>query len=309
MTGRRANPDAVSGKPMRAVQFFNLYFANFGHIVLANLLFLPFNLIAGGYIYFVYRLMDGINLATASPALIFLNIGMSGVTIICRYIYCEKEYNIIKTFIKGLKENFLRFFINGVILSIITAVSYLSIALYYNGTKTSVIFWIPLIITILITLGISFASYYMNIMTVTLDIPLKNTYRNCFLFSFGELKNNLLTTVALLILSAIVFSVLFMANNLWVIFSVIIFLQIFILPSTIQYIITFYVYDSMVDILDENKKNYDENKKNQEKIQINEQEAEEISDFISDTKDEYIFYNGRMIKRSEVEKMLNKSNK
>ena len=150
-----------------------------------------------------------------------------------------------------------------------------------------------------------FASYYLNIMTVTMNINMKNIYRNCMLFSFGELKNNFMATFALLILGAVIFTIAVIVNKLLLILIICGIIAAFIVPSTVQFIITFYVYDSMVEILDDSKKSDDEPQSEHTKQRINKEEAEEISRLAADSKDEYIFYNGKMVKRSAVEESLN----
>lgn len=298
-------------KPMRSVSFFNTYFSNFGKIVLANLLFLPFDILAGAYFFTIYKCFGGINIPAAAPVLIILNMGMSGVTLVCRYICSGKNAPVAQTFLNGIKNNIFRFFIHGTAFTVASIISYFSIVLYYKGTKSSVFFWFPFIVTALISLIALFASYYLNIMTVTMDLSLKNTYRNCFLFSFGEIKNNLMATAGIIIMAAVIFSIIYIVNNFMAVLIILAVMQIFLIPATVQYIITFYVYDDMIGILDESKHyqktddNKDDNKKETEQLKIEREEAEEISRLAENTKDEYIFYDGRMILRSELEKILN----
>ncbi len=308
MASYKINPDANSEKPMRSVQFFNLYFSNFGSIMLANILLLPFTLLAALYAAASYKLLGGLNIPIASASLIILNAGMSGVALVCRYIYTKKEFSVFQTFKKGVKENAARFAVHGLIFYIVFAISSLSVTLYHGGTKTNGIFWVPLVITALVSLFVLFASYYMNVMTVTMDISLRDTYRNCALFSFGELKNNIFTTIALAVMGAVIFTICYIVNNMWVILLILALLQAFVIPATVQYIITFYIYDDMVAILDETNRNRKGDEPQEEKKPsmpvLDRQEAEDISRIASDSKDEFIYYNGKMIKRSEVEKLL-----
>lgn len=311
MEGYRVNNE----KPMRSVSFFNTYFSNFGRIVLANILFLPFNILAVAYLLLMYKSFGGINIPAAAPVLIILNMGMSGVALVCRYICSGKNAPTVQTFLKGVKENIFRFSIHGAVFTAVFIISYFSVVLYYRGTKSSAFFWLLLIITALISLVVLFASYYMNIMTVTMDLSLKDTYRNCFFFSFGELKNNLMATAGIIIMAAVIFSVIYIVNNLMVVLIVLAIMQIFLIPATMQYIITFYVYDDMIGILDLSKRRQksdddeaDDSKKETERPKIDREEAEEISRLVDDTKDEYIFYNGKMILRSELKKALEQEN-
>ena len=305
MAGYQINPENNLDKKMRTVKFFNLYFSKFKYIFLSNIYFLIFFIISAAYVYLTYMLCGGLNIVAALGAIIILNIGMSGVTSVVRYIYIDKDFSPFKTFIKGLKENWLKFLVHGIAFYLLSAVSYASIALYCSGTKTNSLFWVPLVITALISLLMLFVSYYLNIMTVTMNINMKNIYRNCMLFSFGELKNNFMATFALLILGAVIFTIAVIVNKLLLILIICGIIAAFIVPSTVQFIITFYVYDSMVEILDDSKKSDDEPQSEHTKQRINKEEAEEISRLAADSKDEYIFYNGKMVKRSAVEESLN----
>lgn len=307
MAGYQINPESNLDKKMRTVKFFNLYFSKFKFIFLSNIYFLLFFIISTAYVYLTYKLCGGLNIIAALGSVVFLNIGMAGVTSIVRYIYTGKDFSTFKTYVKGIKENWLKFLIHGIFFYFLSAISYASVTLYYNGTKTNSLFWVPLVITVLISLLVFFMTYYLNIMTVTMNINLKNIYRNCMLFSFGELKNNFMATFALLVLGAVILTIAVFVNKLFLILIICGIIAAFILPSTVQFIITFYVYDAMVDILDESKENDDEPEKEHKKQHIEKEEAEEISRLTADSKDEYIFYNGKMVKRSAVEESLNEN--
>ena len=308
LNGMRSESDF--DKKMKSVKFFNTYFDNFKVLFLTNIFYLIFFIAAGGYVYLTFVLLSQLSqpniiIITALGGLVILNVGMAGVTEVCRYVYTNKQFSVFRTFAKGLKENFLKFFLHGVVFYLFTAVTYSSVLLYYNGTKKSSFFWIPLIINILISVFLLFTGYYLNLMTASINIELKHIYKNCLLFSFGELKNNILATVALLILGAVFLAAAIIINNSFWIIIVLGILSALLLPSTIQYILTFYLYDDMVAMLDDSKKDDDEKEEKIAVVSIEQEEAEKISRLAPDTDDEYIFHNGRMIKRSEVEKRLN----
>ncbi len=294
---------------MKSVKFFNQYLTNLGRLTLTNILFAPFGLLAAAYVILTYKLLDGLNITAAAAAVVILNVGMAGVTQVCRYIYIEKEFSVPSAFFKGLKENALRFLFHGAVFYIAFAVSYLSLYLYYSGTHSHAFFWLPLIITAVIALGLLFSSYYLNIMTATMDISMRDTYRNCVLFSFGELKNNILATAGLLILGIIIFAVVYIINNEIAAAVIITIFQAFVIPSTAQYIITFYVYDDMVSILDASKREKRSESENLEAekrpstVVINEEDSEALEQLAEESRDEFIFYNGKMIRRSELEKL------
>lgn len=313
VAGYQINPDSTVDKEMRVQRFFSLYFKKFKYIVLSNLLFSVPVLISAAYVYGTYVALGGLNLIAASAAMIILSPFVSGLTLVSRYICTGKKFSVTKAYFKGIKENWSKFLLNGIILYAVSVISFCSMTVYYKGTASSGIFWFPLIITALISLFVLFASYYANIMTVTMDIKLKDIYLNCILFSFGELKNNLIVTLALIIFSLLVSAVLIFFFTPILLIVAAALLTALIIPSTVQYIITFCVYDDMVKILDKSQKAEEkENRKHSEstsaKPSVNKSEAEEISRLAPDTTDEYIFHNGRMIKRSIVENQLNNEN-
>lgn len=312
VAGYQINPNRNTDKKTLGQHFFKLYFKNFKHIVLANILFIIPIIIAAAYVYLTYAALGGINLIAAASAIIILNPFVSGLTMVSRCICEERSFTVSKTFFKGMKENWTKFLIHGIIIYIVFLISYFSLSTYLKGTASSGIYWIPFVITALISLLAIFALYYANIMTVTIDIKLKDIYRNCVLFSFGELKNNFFVTLALFIFCAVIFFVLavFFSPILLIIVGGL--LTVLIIPETIQYIITYFVYNDMIAILDKSAKT----KKQEQPTAapapappvVEKEEAEEISRLAPNTQDEYIFHNGRMIKRSIIESQLNSTN-
>lgn len=304
VTGYKLNSESNLDKKMRSVEFFSVYFKNFKNILLSNLMFFVPVLLAAVIEYGAYVLFGGLNIFIIAFAIVILNPFFSGITLVCRYICMGKEFSVREAFFRGIKENWRNFLVHGIIVYAVVTVSWLSISMYYGGTKTSPVFWVPLVITGLIVLFVLFSSYYANIMTVTMDIKLSEIYRNCALFSFGELKNNLLTTFALLIFSAVLFTLAIFLYDPIVLLVLGAILIATVIPSTVQYIITFYVYDDMVAILDNSaKKESNEGKDSDGSIVVDREEAEKISQLVPDGDDEYVFHNGRMIKRSLLEEM------
>lgn len=311
MAGYRINPESDLDKKMKTVKFFNLYFASFKYIFLANAFYLAFIFLAAFFAYhayITYTLSGRISFIAIIVGVIVLNIGMAGVCPVVRYIYIKKEFSPFKAFIKGIKENWHKFTLHGLFFSFVALVNVSSVVLYLNGTKSNSLFWIPLVITVPISLLVFFMSYYLNLMTVTMDIKLKQIYRNCMLFSFGELKNNFMATFALLIYFAVIFAIAVILNRLYLIVIICGALVALTAPSTIQFIFTFYLYDAMTDILDESKKKDNDTSEAKKAPDIPKKEAEEIARLTADSNDEYIFYNGKMVKRSAVQEKLNTEN-
>ncbi len=301
------NPGNNPEKEPRLRQFFDMYFKNFKKLLLVNLLFFIPTLAAVLILYAIYLLSGSINVFIISAAIIVLEPFYAGVALVCRYVYTGTEFSVARAFFKGVRGNLKQSIFHGIVTYIIFVVSYFSLSLYYGGISASKAFLIPFVITLLIVLYVLFALYYVNVMTVTVELSIKNIYRNCLLFAFGELKNNLFATGALFILSAVVFGLVMVFFNPTALILLSVLLISLFLPSAVQYIITFFVYDSMVSVLDVNaKKDADEEEPKQKKPALSDEEAQELSGLVRSTEDEYIYYNGRMIRRTDVEKLLDK---
>ena len=151
-------------------------------------------------------------------------------------------------------------------------------------------------------------------MNVTYDLPLKYVYKNSFLMSFGEFKNNLFATIALAVVLGICFTVTAFVRSETVLIIILAALWVLLIPATCTFMYVFFIYDGMVSIIrdkDELSRDLtDSIEKSMEKHRnaANPQTVEEdFSDIdvssLKDT-DDYIFHNGRMVKQSTLLKMI-----
>ena len=154
-------------------------------------------------------------------------------------------------------------------------------------------------------------------MTVTFDISMKNIYRNSALMSFGELKQNFLATFGILILTFVCATVLLCCQSALALIIATILIALLILPSFLSYIINSAVYKNMYSmIVSKNEKSQAidkkmENRRNGQFIDYEEEpEKPSIEQDFSDVDideskdgDEYIYYKGKMIKRSVLLKL------
>ena len=155
-------------------------------------------------------------------------------------------------------------------------------------------------------------------MTVTFDLSLKNIYKNSALMSFGELKHNIIATFGLFIIALFCATILLFVGNanssiaLIIATAVLIFVLV---PALVSYVINASVYPGMYNLITEKEKRskkIDKKMDNRRKGQFIDEEdeennvADEFLDLdIEETKDgdEYIFYNGKMVKRSVIIRM------
>lgn len=293
-------------------KFFEMLLKSFPKLLLTNLLFaVPFVAFVCGF-YFLGRAINFSNLVIICLAVIPLMPFYAGITLVTRNIVRGDEYvPIFQTFKRGIKENWVKFLIHGVVMYAAIIFSYFSIVLYSNFAQQNAGFYAIVILCIIISIGFVFMFFNLPLMTVTFDIPLKDVYKNCALMSFGELKSNFLGALGVFLLGIFCLSFLiFSGTSLWVVILTIIF-AVFLVPAVMAFIINYSVYKGMMSLLVSKEKRKEElerelkYKKNPALKKADEAKKlkEDFSDLVIDendnsSDDEYIFHNGKMVKRS-----------
>ena len=132
--------------------------------------------------------------------------------------------------------------------------------------------------------------------------------------SFGEIKNNFFALIALAVVFAFCFTLVAFATLEILVIVITLLIFALLLPASAQFVVSYYVFDDMYETIahrDSKSKAIDEkivdakNKKNGEKAVVSEKEDYSGVDIttLKDT-DDYIFYNGKMIKQSELLKRV-----
>lgn len=308
--------------PVALTTFITSLFHNLPKLLLTNLLFAVPSAVFFGLFWFI-NTATGLNsnfilFLTAIPLFPFY----AGVVQVTSHMVREDEdVDVVHNFISGIKENFLRFLVHGAILYAAMFFSYYSITMYASFGKFNGMFYILLAISIIVSIFFLFSFYYIPPMTVTFDISMKNIYKNSALMTFGEFKHNIIATLGLFVLFLICATVLMCCYVPIAVIIATIILALFLVPSVMSFIINSSVYKPMyktivggdkkskeIDKKIENRKNgiFDDNEEAPQKniaeglLNI---EVDENADG-----DEYIYYNGKMVKRSVLLKLKNKEN-
>ena len=292
-------------------------FKNFPKLLLVNLLFsLP--LAASIAVFWAIERILGVSsvfiiLLSIIPAFPFY----AGVVQVTAHIVRgDEDISIVSDFFSGIKDNFLRFLVHGIVFYAATVLCWFSITLYINNLSKSWIFYIFLGVSVIIALVFLFAFFYIPPMTVTFDISLKNIYKNSFLMSFGELKHNVIAVFGLAIVAAVCATILMCCTARLAVIIATAILLLFILPSLVSFIINASVYKPMYNMIVDGEsvsKSIDkkiENKKMGQRQNADEEAERQISEELKKLEidenadgDEYIFFNGKMMKRSVLLKM------
>ncbi len=223
-----------------------------------------------------------------------------GLMVVSRRMASEEYCFIWSEYWKGVKDNFKQFLANGIITYVFFAVTSLS-AMYYNAlTAESWLYAVLLTIVLCLSLVFVFAQYYVNMLIVSVNQPLKHIYKNALLLAILGLWRNLLLTVLLaVLLVGSVFALLFnMLSGL-----ILIVIMIFFLFSFMSYTLSFicypvvkkYVHQPYLDSIAPKPEKEETEEEFLEKMRL---QAEK-----EDEQPKYIYVNGRLIKNEEyVEK-------
>lgn len=302
-----------SRKQMRFEILIDRYISNFLRIVLTNLLFfIPLAVVSAVYLVLNRYLNEVTQILIAAVLIALIFPFFAGVVYVCRNMARgDKDVKVVPEFIKGIKENFKQFLFMGFLFAVVTVFSYFSLSLYTTMLSSSWIYYVLLFVCIIISLCVLFMLFYAPVMACTFDLSFKNIIRNSFLMSFGELKNNFkalfsLLLIILLALTATAFSgsVLVLAIILSVVFA-------FFLPASCQFVTCFYVYDDMYATIADNSTKLGQiesaielqkDKRNTSAEPVVEDYSDVDISTLKDT-DDYIFYNGKMMKQSVLLKL------
>lgn len=294
-------------KKMKFEILVERYFSNFHRIMFTNLLFFVPLAIAFSLYYLAVTYSTTVLSTVVSIVMVTLLFPCyAGVVLVCRNIARgDDDVKVFSGFIKGVRDSVLKFMLYGFLLSLFTVLSYYSICVYLQLLSSSWMFYVTLFVCILIALALLFIFFYVPVMTVTFELSLKHIFKNSFLLSFGEIKNNFFALFALAVVLAVCFT--FVAFFTKALFIIIITALVFalLLPASCQFVVSFFVYDDMYGSIayrEEKSQTIDkaivDAKNKKDKVEI---EAEDYSDVdISSLKDtdDYIFYHGKMIKQS-----------
>ena len=293
------------------------YFSNFHRILLTNLLFAVPSAIIFAAIWFLnISLFQGaVSLPVALLAIIPLYPFYAGVVMVCRNIARgEGDTPVVRSFLSAVKENFLPFLLHGVLVYVITVLSVLSISLYISLIPSGWFFYVLLFFSILVALFLLYTAFYVPLMNITYDLPLKHVYKNSFLMSFGEFKNNIFATIALAVVFGICFTVTAFVRSETALVIILAAMWALLIPATFTFMYVFFIYDGMTAIIrdkeelsrelsDSIERSIAERRVRQTGQTVEEDFSDIDIDSLKDT-DDYIFHNGRMVKQSTLLKMI-----
>jgi len=151
-------------------KFWVLVQRKFGPLIQLNLLYLLFC----------------IPIVTIGPA-------TCGMTYILRQWANERPVFLVSDFWDNFKQNFKQGIAFGLLQTAVTVALVFSVQFYVINMRQHVWMYAALGLCILVALVTTFASYYIYLMIITLDLSLKNILKNGFIFAVLGIKRNFIT--------------------------------------------------------------------------------------------------------------------
>ena len=177
--------------------------------------------------------------------LVLLSIPYSGAMVVARRLANGDYAFVWSEFIKGVKENWKPFLLNGLACFGFYVISCFGLLFYLSSVKENWLFYIPLIFVILVTAVFVMMQFYIPLMIVSVNIKLRHVYKNSLILCVaGILKNVLFIFIAGIIIAFYVLFVPIMNGTLLIGIA----LLLVIVPSFLFYSQAFIFYP-VIDLL------------------------------------------------------------
>lgn len=316
----RPGPGVSKDEPKKPpyIRYFQLMGRKYSKLIQLNLLFLvPFVIVVFlmGVIFFLspfhYQLyvpiqsnvlrMDVWALYVVPIPLILLSPFVAGLTYITRNFAREEHAFVFSDFKDAIKTNWKPFLLNGIFLYVAYLVLSFSMIYYYNQSVVNWLFVFPFSLCLLLMVVLIFCQYYIPIMIVTFDLSLRKIYRNALIFSVAGLWRNLLLTAIFVLMLYLFYQAIATVLGM----TILIFFLVLFCFSFVSYTISFIVYPLIEKLLIKPYYERQEQAAKSENVEEAEKEKEEENlhkgELDQDDAPEYVYINGRLIKRSELD--------
>ncbi len=298
--------------------------SNFGKLILVNLIFAVPLFLSVGIAAFLYLYVFR-SASVILPLILVLSAPFySGVVALARdYSRDIRPDKILKTYLTAVKDNGLRFLCWGIVMYLGIVGCYFGFSLY-SGLAASFgwIFYVVMFFLFVIAVFFLFMFYTVPLMTVSFDLRQKDIYKNSALMTFGEFKNNFfatLGTVALVAVVMIPFILISYLSSLLPVQLVKVILTAYLpfafgvlIPAPFALIVSHYLYPNMYAMIagdgipNGTNSNSDSSEKKEpvtyaaSEMQENHEPEFDIEELKNGDGEEYIFYQGKMIKRKSL---------
>lgn len=273
---------------------FARFFTKFPQLLLAGLLYSVPLAVFTGLCVLICRLSGFNNIILAGLGIIPASPFYAGLVMVIRKYAVEKQdVKIIPTFFEAVKENYKRFLIHGVVTYVIFACALFSWLYYSTLAKDDVVFGSVLTLYMIFSALLLVMLFYLPIMTITYELKLKDIYKNAFLLIFGKILRNLIAFLLVAVVTVGAFFALMFSEGAILVITIILIAVLY--PLIITFIINAVIAKGVEDTvgkfvgIEEAPKELSD-----EDIELERQAVEN-----ADSSSDYVYVNGRMIKREK----------
>lgn len=296
-------------------KFFLVFFRRLSKFITLNLTFLiPVTavilMIAGLLMAPVHRLALEIHLPSnilqlslwdlyvVPLPLILLAPFHTGVMVVTKRLANEEYAFIWSEYWQGVKDNWKQGLLNGILCYLAYVIFSFSLVYYFNTMSDGALTFIPLAFSILLLIVFVLAELYIPVLMVSVELKFIPLVKNAIIFGIMNFFKNLLTLGMLLVVCAVLYCTQMTGLSL----MIGLFFIISLFFSVTAYITTYMTYPMINDYIIKPYKKKEE-ASTAAHVQQNtsdfEYEQDELDD---DDGPEYVFYNGKMVHRDELNK-------
>ena len=285
--------------------FFTNYFAHFGQLLLVNLLFcVPLAIFIGAAVLLTAFLGE-LNWFILFLIIPLMSPFFAGLTNVCRKLSANQGISPVKDYFSGIKQNWLFFLVNSIMLYALTAGMFVIIALN-RGTGGNGAVFAYMIIMLVTSLAFVLMDFSAVVMAVSVDIGFGDIIKNSLLLIIKGFLNHLKTIFALLFISFLLYTTIVLIQNFVIAMVVMGLLTLIFLPTLLMYIITYNSYQTIEKHIilpysaeQQRKQRLQEEQKKDELLTL-----EDLEPLSHGDPEEYVFLGGKTVKRKTVLKMI-----
>lgn len=201
--------------------FWELYFRKFFKLVIANLLYV-----------------------VVSLPLVTQGLAQAGLTFVTRNYARQKHVFLPSDFFDTIKKNWKQALITGILELIIGGLLIFNSVYAWNwlnaGESLQIMPVIFFAVTMFIVITFCYARYYVYIQMITFKLSLKQVWKNSFLFAIVGFKQNLIVSLSLIALYALLIVLLY--YFFWYVLGPILILYVLLIPAFRSFLIQFTVF-------------------------------------------------------------------
>lgn len=285
------------------LEFFNVFFKNLHKVVALNLLFFLCSIPAIVLQTVLYMVLGNINIFSVLIFIVTVCPFSGGLTVCCRKLAMGENFNIFKEYLNMTRKNALHMLKHSFIAGFAVLIEYLSLASYFRLAQQNTWYWVSFSVSAVLGIFLLFCSYSVAIMSVTYDLKMKQLYKNAALLTVGAFKYNVLATFTLCIFLLIVFSMCLAFGGMITAVLLVIF-AVVLIPASACVIVSFVLFPKIKsDIEKANLRDLSHEKEQKENVPSAQALSEIPDDLLKGDMEEFVFFNGRMYKRSALLKM------